>query len=108
LNDKIGLEQRTREFTRWMILRMLYACRPGAANERIILRVLQGLDFNCELHDVREAIDYMQLIGLAEARQNRRTGARARLTGLGTAVVEYSTRAPSGVGRPRSWRSSNK
>jgi len=108
LNDTFGLEQRTREFTRWMVLRMLYACRPGAANERIILRVLNSLDFNCELDDVREAIDYMQLIGLAEARQNRIRGGSARLTRLGVAVVEYSTRAPTGIGRPRRWRNSKR
>ncbi len=84
---------------------MLYACRPGEASERIILRVLRSLDFNCELEDVREAINYMQLIGLAEARHNRHDGGRARLTALGVAVVEYSVIAPSGIGRPRKWRS---
>jgi hypothetical protein len=97
----VQLEQRTREFIRWIILRMLYACRPGAANERIILRVLRSLDFNCELEDVREAINYIQSIGLATARHNRRQGGQARLTALGVAVVEYSIVAPSGIGRPR-------
>jgi hypothetical protein len=108
LNDTLGLEPRTREFTRWMVLRMLYACRPGAANERIILRVLNSLDFNCQLDDVRAAIDYMQLIGLTEARQNRTKGASARLTSLGVAVVEYSAHAPAGIGRPRRWRNSKR
>jgi hypothetical protein len=105
LNDNIELQQPAREFTRWMILRMLYASRPGAASETIILRVLQNLDFDCELNDVRQAIDYMQSAGLAKAGQNGRTGWRASLTALGMAVVEYGARAPSGIGRPRRWRS---
>jgi hypothetical protein len=107
LNDKIEPQQRVREFTRWMILRMLYACRPGAATDTIIARVLQNLEFNCAVHDVHEAIEYMQLTGLAYT-QHRRTGWRARLTALGVAVVEYSARAPAGIRRPRRWRSSKK
>jgi hypothetical protein len=108
LNDKIEPQQPAREFTRWMILRMLYACRPGAASATIMVRVLRNLDFDCELEDVREAVEYMRLAGLAATGQHRRTGWCARLTALGVAVVEYSARAPSGIGRPRRWRSSKK
>jgi hypothetical protein len=107
LNDKIEPQQHVREFTRWMILRMLYACRPGAATDTIIARVLQNLEFNCAVQDVHEAVEYMQLTGLA-CTQHRRTGWRARLTALGVAVVEYSARAPAGIRRPRRWRSSKK
>lgn len=101
----VELPQRTLEYARWMILRMLYACRPGAASETIVLRVLLSLDFDCELDDVRQAIDYMQSTGLAQTRQNRRTGRQARLTALGVAVVEYDERAPSGIARTRTWHS---
>lgn len=108
LNNTTGLEHDAREFTRWIILRMLYACRPGAASEKLILRVLQSLELNCDLADVREAIDYMQFIGLAESDKNRLATGRARLTPLGVAVVEYSTRAPSGIARPRRWHKSKR
>jgi len=108
LNDNIGLQKPAREFIRWLVLRMLYACRPGAANETIILRVLQNLDFDCELDDVRQDIDYMQSVGLAETGQDGLTGWRARLTAVGVAVVEYGVRAPSGIGRPRRWRRSKR
>ena len=108
MDDNIELQQRAREFTRWMILRMLYACRPGAASETIIMRVLQNLDFDCDLDDVREAIEYMQSAGLAETGHHSRTAWRARLTALGVAVVEYNARAPSGIGRPRRWRSAKR
>ena len=108
LNDKIELQQTAREFTRWMILRMLYACRPGVASETIIMRVLRNLDFDCELDDVREAIQYMRSAGLAETGQHSRNEWRARLTALGVAVVEYNARAPSGIGRPRRWRISKR
>lgn len=107
LNDQIEPQQPVREFTRWMILRMLYACRPGAATATIIARVLQSLEFDCALHDVHEAIGYMELTGLA-ASQHCRTGRRARLTALGVAVVEFSARAPAGIRRPRRWRSSKR
>jgi hypothetical protein len=107
LNDNIARQKPVREFIRWMILRMLYACRPGAANETIILRVLQNLDFDCELDDVRQAFDYMRSVGLAESHSGR-TGWRARLTTLGVAVAEYGTGAPAGIGRPRRWRNSNR
>lgn len=90
-----------------MILRMLYACRPGAATDIVIARVLQNLEFAWSLDDVHEAIDYMQLTGLADIQQSR-TGWRARLTALGVAVVEYSARAPAGIRRPRRWRSSTR
>jgi hypothetical protein len=58
-----------------MILRMLYACRPGAATDTIIARVLQNLEFNCALDDIHEAIQYMELTGLADS-QHHRTGWR--------------------------------
>jgi hypothetical protein len=108
LNDTVELQQGAREFTRWIILRMLYACRPGAASEKIILRVLKSLEFDCDLADVRDAINYMRLIGLAETEKNRTTAGRARLTPLGVAVVEHSTHAPSGIARPRRWRSAKR
>jgi hypothetical protein len=108
LNEKIGSQQRPQEFIRWMVLRMLYACRPGAACETIILRVLQTLEFDCEPDDVRQAVDYMQSVGLAEAGQHRRTGPCARLTALGIAVVEYNAQSPSGIGRPQRWRGSGR
>ena len=107
LNDKLTQSQPLREFTRWMILRMLYACRPGMASDRLIVRVLQNLEFAWSLDDVHEAIDYMQSTGLADS-QHRRTGWRARLTALGVAVVEYSARAPAGIRRPRKWRGSKR
>jgi hypothetical protein len=103
MNDTIELKAPDQEFTRWLILRMLYACRPGTASATIILRVLHGLDFDCEPTDVSRAIDYMCSIGLTETGQNDLTGCWARLTALGVAVVEYNTRAPSGIGRPRRW-----
>jgi hypothetical protein len=87
---------------------MLFACRPGAASETIILQVLHNLHFNRELDDVRQAFDYMRSVGLAEVNQDGRKGWRARLTALGLAVVEYNAQAPSGIGRPRRWRSSNR
>jgi hypothetical protein len=108
LNDKIELQKRDREFARWMILRMLYAGRPGGISEIVILRVLQSLDFVCELDHVRQDIDYMQSIGLAEAGWDGMTGCWARLTALGIAVVEYNEHAPSDIGRPRRGRSSKK
>jgi len=84
-------------------------CRPArGVNETIILRVLHSFDFECALDDVRQDIDYMRSVGLAEAGRNNRTGWRVRLTALGVAVVEYSERDPSGVGRPRRWRNSKR
>ena len=108
MNDKIELQKRAREFVRWMMLRMLYAGRPGGVSELIILRVLQNLDFDCELDDVRQDMDYMHSVGLAEAGQDHLTGCWARLTALGVAVVEYSARTPSGIGRPSRWPSSKR
>ncbi len=101
MNDKIELQEHAREFARWMILRMLYAGRPGGASEIIVLRVLQSLDFYCKSNDVRQDIDYLHSIGLAETGQDSKTRRWARLTELGVAVVEYSAQAPSGIGRPR-------
>ncbi len=106
MNHTIETETRTREFIRWMILRMLYACQPGAASETIILRVLQSLDFQCGLDDVRQDLDYLRSIGVAETGGRRVASGRVRLTPLGVAVVEYNTRAPSGIGRPRRSRGS--
>jgi hypothetical protein len=106
LHDSVELQQQSSEFARWLILRMLYACRPGAASENIILRVLQSLDFDCGPIDVRQVIDYLQSAGLAVPVRNGRKGWRARLTPLGVAVVEYAAHAPSGISRPRRWRSS--
>jgi hypothetical protein len=104
LNGKIELQKRAREFVRWMILRMLYAIRPGGASETIILRVLQDLDFDCELNDVRQEIDHLHSLGLAEAGQDTRTGGWSRLTAQGVAVVEYNAPAPSGIGRTKRLR----
>jgi hypothetical protein len=87
---------------------MLYAGRPGGISEIIILRVLQNLDFDCELDHVRRDMDYLQSIGLAEAGWDDMTGCWARLTALGSAVVEYNKCAPSGIGRPRRWRAAKK
>ena len=108
MNGKIELQKHAREFVRWMILRMLYAGRPGGVSEIIILQVLQNMDFDCELNDVRQDMDYMRSVGLAEAGQDDLTGCWARLTALGVAVVEYSARAPLGIGRPRRWHGSKK
>lgn len=108
MNGKIELQKYAREFIRWMILRMLYAGRPGGVSELIILRVLQNMDFDRELDDVRQDMDYMRSVGLAAAGQDDLTGCRARLTALGVAVVEYTARVPSGIGRPRRWHSSKK
>ena len=91
-----------------MILRMLYAGRPGGVSETIILRVLQDLDFDCELNDVRREMDYLRSLGLAEAGQDDLAGWWARLTAQGVAVVEYNASAPSGVGRPRKSRGSSR
>ncbi|HJU12181.1 MAG TPA: hypothetical protein VJ728_14955 [Candidatus Binataceae bacterium] len=104
MNPTSESQQRAQDFIRWMILRMLYACRPGTASEEIVVRVLQNLDFDYALEDVRQALDYMESAGLAVIRRTVRNGQRARLTKLGVAVVEYSTPAPSGIGRPRRWR----
>jgi len=108
LDTKIELQEHAREFTRWMILRMLYAVRPGGVCEIILLRVLGSLDFNCELDDVRREVDYLRSVGLAEAGEGRLTGRSARLTELGVAVVEYSAHAPAGIDRPRRRRSSKR
>ncbi|SRR6266851_2980100 len=109
LNDKIELQKHAREFARWMILRMLYAGRPDGIGEAIILRVLQDLDFDCELDDVRRQLDYLRSLGLAEAGQDDPgAGWWARLTAQGVAVVEYNASAPSGVGRPRKSRGSSR
>ena len=103
MNDDIELQEPKREFARWMILRMLYAGRPGGVSETIILRVLQSFDFNCELDDVHQDMAYMRSVGLAEAGPDDLTGCRARLSALGAAVVEYSARVPAGIDRPRRW-----
>ncbi len=108
LDDKIELQEHAREFARWMILRMLYAGKPGEVSETILLRVLQSLDFDCELDDVRRDMDYLSSAGLTETGQNGVMGYRARLTELGVAVVEYSAWASSGIGRPRRWRNSKR
>jgi hypothetical protein len=108
MDAKIELHEDAREFVRWMILRMLYAGRPGVVSETILLRVLQSLDFKCELDDVRRNLDYLRSVGLAETGGNGLAGRSARLTELGIAVVEYSAHAPSGVGRPRRRRSSKR
>src|SRR5690348_6271252 len=88
LDSKIALQK----FLRWMILRMLYAARPGGASEIIMPQVLQSMEFDCELNDVRQDMDYMCAVGLAEAGQDDLTGCRARLTALGVAVVDCSVR----------------
>jgi hypothetical protein len=106
MNDKIQLQKPAREFARWMILRMLYAGRPGGVSEAIILRVLQSFDFDCGPDDVHQDLDYMRSVGLAEAGQDELSGCWARVTALGVAVVEYNVRAPSGIGRPRKSRNS--
>jgi hypothetical protein len=108
LNDKIELQKPAREFAGWMMLRMLYAVRPGRVSQAVILRVLQNLDFDCEPGDVRQTIDYMRSVGLAEAGQNAMKEWWARLTVLGVAVVEYTAQAPSGIGRPKRWRGSKR
>jgi hypothetical protein len=108
LNDKIELHKPARDFARWMILRMLYAARPGRVSDTIILRVLQTFDFDCGLDDVRQALDYMRSVGLAEAARDELTGCWARLTVMGVAVVEYDVRSPSGIGRPRKRRNSKR
>ena len=108
MNGKIELKKSAREFVRWVILRMLYAGGPGGVSEITILRVVQTMDLDCELDDVRQDMDYMRSAGLAEVGPNGPTGCRVRLTARGVAVVEYSARAPSGVGRPRRWHSSKK
>jgi hypothetical protein len=106
LDTKIELQEQAREFARWMILRMLYAVRPGGVSETILLHVLESLDFHCELDDVRREVDYLRSVGLAKTGEDRLTGRSARLTKFGTAVVEYSAHAPIGIDRPRRRRSS--
>ena len=101
MNDKIELQKRDREFARWMILRILYAGRPGRISEMIILRVLQNLDVDCELDQLRQDMEYMQSVGLAEAGCNDTTGCWACLTALGVAVAEYNKHAPSDICHPR-------
>jgi hypothetical protein len=104
LNDKIELQKHDREFVRWLILHMLYAARPGGISDIVILRVLQNLDFDCQVDRLREDLDYLQSVGLAEAGHDDIIGYRAGLTRLGVAVVEYKERVPSGVGRPKKLR----
>jgi hypothetical protein len=108
MNDTTELNDQDQRFTRWLILRMLYACRPGAASGTIMLRVLHSLNFDCAPADLSHAIDYMCSAGLAEARRDDLAGWRAHLTALGVAVVEYNAQAPSGIARPRRWRGSKR
>ena len=108
MDTKIEPQEHAREFTRWMILRMLYAIRPGGVSETVLMHVLGSLDFNCELDDVRREVDYLRSLGLAEAGKGSLTGRSTRLTELGAAVVEYSAHAPAGIDRPRRRRSSKR
>jgi hypothetical protein len=101
LNCMLDPDPRLDEFTRWIILMMLYACRPGAASERILLRVLQSLHFDCELDDVRQGLKYMTSVGLVQTASDRCSGWRARLTSLGAAVIEYKARPASDIRRRR-------
>ena len=100
LNDKTAPERHIREFARWLILRMLYAVRPGYGSDPIILQVLQSFDLDYQLDILHQDLDYICSVGLAE-QGNDMSGRWARLTALGVAVVEYTTEAASGIGRPR-------
>jgi hypothetical protein len=97
LDDKTHFEKTRLETARLLILRALYAARPLEAGDTILLRILNDFHFNYTLDDVRREIDYLSLLGLAEAGQDEGLGWWARPTALGIAVVEHNAPVPAGI-----------
>ena len=97
MDDKTHFAKTRLETARLLILRALYAARPLEAGETILLRILNDFHFNYTLDDVRRELDYLRLLGLAEAGQDEGLGWWARPTALGIAVVEHNAPVPAGI-----------
>jgi hypothetical protein len=96
-----AMEQRTREYLRWVLLQSLYHARPVGANEDLLASVLHDL----RLHDVtrtvlRQELDYLRGLGLVTITERDGVMWHALITPAGVDVVEYNADAPPGVARP--------
>ncbi|MDB5107943.1 MAG: hypothetical protein JWM69_884 [Candidatus Binatus sp.] len=103
MQEGIDLEQKKREEARWRMLRVVDAGRPIAVSEQIIWRVLSDIKLSLSLNSVRRELTYLHDLGLCELEGQDADHWFAKLTASGVDVIEYTTKAPAGVARPRKY-----
>jgi len=114
------VKQSRRENARWIVLRILEAGRPIGASETVVSRILADIRMRYSVEELRTELIYLHKLGLIDIdRRDRETWTAlqglglidvdqqyvetwwVKLTAHGIRVVEYSTAAPAGIGRPR-------
>ena len=103
MSGGMDLAQKQREEARWRILRVLDAGRPIAVSAAIVLRVLADVRLPLGPGDLRRELHYLKGLGLVEIEEEESETWYARLSAPGVDVVEYTVKAPPGVGRPKKY-----
>lgn len=93
-------EKSHRETLRWLILLTLNASRPLGAGELLLLdTVRQGVP-DCTPRALRIELDYLMERELLHLDGRDTPQWRAKLTRIGTDVVEYAAPCDPGIARP--------
>lgn len=97
------LEKAKRELSRWTILRILDAGRPGKLDEAIILAALNDTHrAGATPSELRRELDYLADRELIEVERTAHEWF-ARLTHHGIDLVEYTVDVEPGIARPPRW-----
>jgi hypothetical protein len=72
-------------------------------SEQIVWRVLTDIKLSLSLNQLRRELAYLRDLGLIELEGEECDIWFAQLTAPGVDVVEYTTKAPAGVARPRKY-----
>lgn len=95
----MDLEKNRRETTRWHILQVLDQARPIGANENLILSVLQDLQPDSTLLELRRELQYLNDRRLVTLEKRQGVWVSG-LTRYGVDVVEYTVDIEPGIARP--------
>lgn len=100
---EVDLSKALREETRWRILRILDAGRPGEVSETIILRALSDIRLHSTMREIRRDLKFLEGLGLIRVEGEDSPEWLAGLTAHGVNIVEYAAPAPAGITRPKRW-----
>lgn len=95
----VDIEKARREELRWILLRTLDVARPVGLNEAIIMSAVVDLIPDITLQEVRRELDYLESRELVELERNRVWF--AKLTRVGTDIVDYTIDCHPGIARPK-------
>ena len=99
----IDLEKDRRETMRWLILRPLEAGGSLGCGEALIRATVDGEIPDGTAREIRTQLDYLERRELVTISGRDRPTWIAKLTRIGTDVVEYTVPCDPGIDRPTCW-----